>query len=53
MKIRQPHDVFKNILSQLTAGKIKTDSTKASYILNDYFEKGKTNQISVDPLIVK
>lgn len=53
MKIRQPQDVFKNILWQLSEGKVKTDSTKASYMLNDYFEKGKTNQINIDPQIVK
>lgn len=53
MKIRQPHDVFKNILKQLTGGKVKMDSSKASYMLNDYFEKGKTNMINVDPQIVK
>ena len=53
MKIRQPQDVFKNILKQLIGGKVKVESTKASYILNDYFEKGKASQINVDPQIVK
>lgn len=53
MKIRQPNDVFKGILSQLTNGKsTKLENSKASYILNDYFEKGK-GLANVDPSIVK
>lgn len=53
MKIREPNDVFKNILKQLTGGKLKTDSAKASYLLNDYFEKGKSSVINVDPQTIK
>ena len=42
MKIQEPQDIFKAILGHLTEAPVKVDSSKACYILNDYFEKGIT-----------
>jgi hypothetical protein len=53
MKIKQPNDIFRAILSKLTDGAVKVDSAKACYILNDYFEKGISKDVKVPPQIVK
>ena len=44
MKINKPHDIFKSILGQLTDTPINLDSSKACYLLNNYFEKGITHK---------
>ncbi len=54
MKIKTPHDVFKAILTALCDAPVKVDTSKACYILNDYFEKGMTsNGIKIQPTTTK
>ena len=51
MKVKTPQDIFKSILYHLSG--VKYDSTKACYILNDYFEKGISKEIKHAPSVNK